>query len=492
MSMNKIKDIPLETTATYQPLSDLNVRFWQQDKGVAELRFLITRNDRPLSLSKENVKIIIALESGENFISSEDFIIDTEVDGVVRFLIPTDFMRVATNVIGQVYVGTLDGDEVLVERQFKFAVSQDLLSNIPVEEKVRYIKTFDDLRIEIGDRLGSIEETLLSLENFIEEIEYTTKQGVDEITNLFNSQTIAFNTNYDEKFNTINTIKTDIETYVADAQADMVAKKAEFDEAVAGSGLVTEVSAENWQKYKMTNDDGSRIYLSKDSFTDITTLPPGLYETVSGVDALAQGFPEGHNDSAFSVIDVTTSGSDRRQIKVVSHYNSKTWVKYIHTNGEDRGWKEIPVVDDVALIETTSNSQKKANTAENNSKLYTDEKLTEQHGVLFNGSTANVGGVINLTDSMDKYKMLVISGSVPGGTFNEVILLSTMGSSINLQTFNLRDTDGMFLGMYEIRMSVNSQTKLTIENDVSYDNISDTGSGEKRNAYTITRIEGFK
>src|SRR5699024_7834779 len=282
MSMSKIKDILLETTATYQPLSDLNVRFWNQDKNTAELRFLITRNEYPLSLSKENVKIIIALESGENFISSEDFIIDTEVDGVVRFLIPTDFMRVATNVIGQVYVGTLDGDEVLVERQFKFAVSQDLLSNIPVEEKVRYIKTFDDLRIEIGDRLGSIEETLLSLENFIEEIEHTTKQGVDEITNLFNSQTIAFNTNYDEKFNTINTIKTDIETYVDAAQADMVAKKAEFDEAVAGSGLVTEASATNWQKHKLTDDSGVLpIVPLNGDLAALQALPSGFYYRTS-------------------------------------------------------------------------------------------------------------------------------------------------------------------------------------------------------------------
>ena len=36
MSMSKTKNILLETTATYQPLSDLNVRFWSQDKNTAE------------------------------------------------------------------------------------------------------------------------------------------------------------------------------------------------------------------------------------------------------------------------------------------------------------------------------------------------------------------------------------------------------------------------------------------------------------------------
>ena len=136
MSMNKIQDVKLETTATYQPLSDLNVRFWSQDKNTAELRFIITRNQFPLSLSKENVKVIIALESGASFISSDDFIIDSEVEGVARYIVPTDFMRVASNVTGQVYVTTLDKEEIIVERQFKFTVSNDLLNDYPSEDKL--------------------------------------------------------------------------------------------------------------------------------------------------------------------------------------------------------------------------------------------------------------------------------------------------------------------------------------------------------------------
>src|SRR5699024_8820459 len=323
---------------------------------------------------------IIALESGENFISSEDFIIDTEVDGVVRFLIPTDFMRVATNVIGQVYVGTLDGDEVLVERQFKFAVSQDLLSNIPVEEKVRYIKTFDDLRIEIGDRLGSIEETLLSLENFIEEIEYTTKQGVDEITNLFNSQTIAFNTNYDEKFNTINTIKTDIETYVDAAQADMVAKKAEFDEAVAGSGLVTEASATNWQKHKLTDDSGVLPAVPLDGdLAALQALPSGFYYRTSvpitGMgQTSAAGFVTVWEANGGLVKNISFKPYNSNQEFIMRYYN------------EWSSWE-----NKFDGLEKSIDAQEKANKAENNSKLYTDEKIKEQHKVLINGSTSKLG-----------------------------------------------------------------------------------------------------
>lgn len=56
MSMNKIKNIPLETTATYQALSNLNVQFSNQDTQTAILQFQITRNNYPLALSEEMLK----------------------------------------------------------------------------------------------------------------------------------------------------------------------------------------------------------------------------------------------------------------------------------------------------------------------------------------------------------------------------------------------------------------------------------------------------
>lgn len=67
MSMDKIASIPLETTAYYQSLTDLNIQFWNQDKDTSTLQFKITRNNYPLALSEENIKIFIALESKDSF-----------------------------------------------------------------------------------------------------------------------------------------------------------------------------------------------------------------------------------------------------------------------------------------------------------------------------------------------------------------------------------------------------------------------------------------
>ena len=204
MSMSKTKNILLETTATYQPLSDLNVRFWSQDKNTAELRFIITRNQFPLSLSKENVKVIIALESGSSFISSDDFIIDSEVEGVARYIIPTDFMRVASNVTGQVYVTTLDKEEIIVERQFKFTVSNDLLNDYPSEDKLRYIKTFDDLRNEIASRVSKLESDMETMEDYVVQVQDTTQEGITELTNLIKQKQDAYNANHTAKMKELN------------------------------------------------------------------------------------------------------------------------------------------------------------------------------------------------------------------------------------------------------------------------------------------------
>ena len=48
MSMDKITNVKLETTANYQSLSKLGVSFWNQDTNTAILQFHITRYNYPL------------------------------------------------------------------------------------------------------------------------------------------------------------------------------------------------------------------------------------------------------------------------------------------------------------------------------------------------------------------------------------------------------------------------------------------------------------
>ena len=105
----------------------------------------------------------------------------------------------------------------------------------------------------------------------------------------------------------------------------------------------------NWQKYKFTEDDGTIKYISKGSITDVKTLPPGFYETVSDDDASSQDIPL---DNSYVQIKVWEANEGRKEIELTSTYNNKKYFRLLHTNGErDSGWIEVgPTQEDTGWI----------------------------------------------------------------------------------------------------------------------------------------------
>ena len=483
MSMSKTKNILLETTATYQPLSDLNVRFWSQDKNTAELRFIITRNQFPLSLSKENVKVIIALESGSSFISSDDFIIDSEVEGVARYIIPTDFMRVASNVTGQVYVTTLDKEEIIVERQFKFTVSNDLLNDYPSEDKLRYIKTFDDLRNEIASRVSKLESDMETMEDYVVQVQETTQEGITALTNLIKQKQDAYNANHTAKMKELNDKGSEYSAKFDDDKVYMDDKFQAFQESVNGSGLITTGQSKDWQKYKLTEEDGNRI--SKEGL-DLLNLDTGYYETWNAVNDPLGG------DTGIYEVNVTTGSSGQKTIVAIQSYLNKTFINTIHTDGQDTGWKELISLPLDEEVETKSSSEQRGNEILTDANQYTDEQFSKQHTVLFEGSANGVNTEFNLTDSIYNYSLIMISGEFPGGTFNEPVLVSNVIDNITIQRFNLTDAEGQLVKFYESSVNVKNGIKPFIRHDVAFDYKNLKPSGKDNNAFTITKVEGWK
>ena len=491
MAMNKIQDVKLETTATYQPLSDLNVRFWSQDKNTAELRFIITRNKFPLSLSKENVKVIIALESGTSFISSDDFIIDSEVEGVARYIIPTDFMRVATNVTGQVYVTTLDREEVIVERQFKFTVSNDLLSDYPSEDKLRYIKTFDDLRTEISSRVSKLESDMETMEDYVTQVQDTTQEGITALSTLIQQKQDAYNANHTAKMKELNDKGTEYSTKFDEDKQYIDEKSQAFKDAVNGSGLITTGQSKDWQKYKLTDDDGKVQYFKKGTISNVLDLPTGIYETVSNDDATTQGLPANNTYVQIKVLQMANN-EERKIIEVTSTYNSKKWDRQLHTNGDrDTGWREVAYINPNNPFETVQESQNKANEAETNAKTYTDEKVFNLHKTLFEGTANGVDSTIPLSETLDNFIFLYIYGKFDGGYFAETG--DPNGTSdIVIDRTNVIGTDGASATVFECVIQKMSRTQLKIVSDTYHGIHSGNGSGPNANRFTITKIVGVR
>ena len=483
MPMSKIKDIKLETTATYQPLSDLNVRFWSQDKNTAELRFIITRNQFPLSLSKENVKVIIALESGSSFISSDDFIIDSEVEGVVRYIIPTDFMRVASNVTGQIYVTTLDKEEIIVERQFKFTVSNDLLNDYPSEDKLRYIKTFDDLRNEIASRVSKLESDMETMEDYVVQVQDTTQEGITALTNLIKQKQDAYNANHTAKMKELNDKGLEYSAKFDDDKVYMDDKFQAFQESVNGSGLITTGQSKDWQKYKLTEEDGNR--LSKKGL-DLLNLDTGYYETWDAVNDPLDG------DTGIYEVNVTTGSSGQKTIVAIQSYLNKTFINTIHTDDQDTGWKELISLPIDEEVETKNSAEQRANETLTDANQYTNEKLSTQKKVLFEGNAKGMGTSINLSESHKNYKYLFVTFESPRG-IDTVVNDNNLPNNNNiiLTASNLTDEDGSTLKVYEAILTKESNTKFIISNEV-FNNLKTgvTGKDEEGNI-TVMRVEGW-
>ena len=203
--------------------------------------------------------------------------------------------------------------------------------------------------------------------------------------------------------------------------------------------------------------------------------------------------------------------TDLSNLKIQSDTNTLTIsdnTDELETNTSEIGTLKTETNNNTSEIETlktsTGNNTSEIGTIETKTNDNTDlinslttqlEELrnnTKQYYTLFNGSTNGVGSTIPLNDDYTTYDLLYVTGTFPGGVFTEIVMVKEIIDNIAIQRLNLRDSDGTFLGVYEIKLTPNTNTELEIANDVSWDELGSTGTGQDRNAYTILNIEGVK
>ena len=485
MAMDKIANVNLETSANYQSLSDLNVQFWNQDKETAVLQFQITRNNFPLSLSKENVEVFIKLESGANYIvdSTEvvdgGFVITDELNGIASYTIPTEFMTVAQSVTGQVYVATKDREEVVVQRKFSFEVAEDLLSTIPASEKLKEIKLFSQLRDEVSDTMAKLNEDFANMQDYVTMVNQAATDGVNQLNTLSEDNLTAYNNNHTEKLNEITTTGDDYTSQLVEDKNYVDAKISEFQTAVNQSGLVTDGDAESWQKYKLTMDNGNYPITPVEDLTALQALAPGYYYTIGTPS------PRGMSTSGFTHVEFR----DTLDVKRITFRPYNTNQEAVMTYYRTSGWTEWK--NKMDGLETTTGSQAKANVAENNAKLYTDSKVFNLHQTLFEGDANGVDSTIPLSETLDNFIFLYIYGKFDGGNFAETG--DPNGTSdIVIDRTNVIGTDGASATVFECIIQKMSRTQLKIVSDTYHGIHSGNGSGPNANRFTINKIVGVR
>ena len=367
----------LKSEPYLKPISDLGVGFYNLDENTAILRFQLSNTEGPLLIHENNLTAYAYFESSNGSVSDViELEIEEPLNGIVTITLDKEFLQASTStkVKGQVYIGVnnIDGkpeyNEVAVFREFTFEVADALINKISSFTKIEYIRMFDQLKMRIEQRVKDIEEAIANGADYVAEMKSVLQRGVEtlnaivsdgktdiqsfitqaktdltqvkddateEITTIANNSKSSVQDTASTAVNSINSKTTEVTEHVD-------AKVTEFNQTVEDNGFLTpdklteDLTALDWQKYKLTNDDGSRQYVSG---LDLLTAPPGQYESTNTINGPLK--ENGEPDTGFVESDISVSSNGRRLIMATRSSFNKTYIKTLHTNGTDTGWKEL-------------------------------------------------------------------------------------------------------------------------------------------------------
>ncbi|WP_239760841.1 BppU family phage baseplate upper protein [Mammaliicoccus sp. N-M51] len=376
---NKKAKLVLETTAFKQSRSDLNVAFSSADRETGVFEFTVTQDNKPLLLGNDNVKSSIIFVHSNGLKIKAPMVITDGLNGKISYQVPNDILKTPGKVTSQVYVARKSKEEthaVVAERIFSFEIEKSLAWEFDAETKLNYIIEFDELEAQIKQRIYAIEQAMSNAEDYVNLIEQAKEKGlsdidmlransIEELTTLANNKLAEINSKGNEYVEDLTIVRDGIDDKIN-----------QFNSDVNFGGYTRDTATSNWQKYKLTNEDGSRFYTKKADFKHINDLPIGFHETISGDDPVSQGLPADIKAS-YVEIDVMAgkSDSERKQYRVTKSYDNRTWVKTIHTDGVENEWKEITIPIKSENVESIYGSQEKADKALLEAKAYIDANI---------------------------------------------------------------------------------------------------------------------
>ncbi|MCS5082713.1 hypothetical protein L2V43_15370, partial [Staphylococcus aureus] len=156
-----------------------------------------------------------------------------------------------------------------------------------------------------------------------------------------------------------------------------------FKQSVNSGGLVTSGSTSNWQKAKITKDDGKIMQITGFDFNN----------------------PEQRIGDSTQFIYVSQA-IDYKRMTYRPNGTNKVFVKRKEA-GSWSEWSELAINDYNTPFETVQSAQSKANMAESNAKLYADDKFNKRYSVIFDGTANGVGSTLYLNESLDQFILLI-------------------------------------------------------------------------------------
>ncbi|WP_449125767.1 BppU family phage baseplate upper protein [Staphylococcus chromogenes] len=259
---NKLGNIKLETTAHYQNPIDTKLKFYNTDTGTAQLVFHITRNNFPLEISSKNTHSFIILKTNDEHYVVDDLEYIDPLNGVVAYTIPNDFLAKPGEVKGQLYINVRGTEDVITEVDFNFVIEDAVINTIPVIDKVKIIRTFAELQKNVQVTIDEIKERLTDGERTVNQIKAVLNDGLSQINNAKDVATDQLN---NLKQSALNELSSQKENYINEINQTS-------SQAVQNVQALTPTSTSQWQKSKLTNDNGTLPQISNLDFNSPDTI----------------------------------------------------------------------------------------------------------------------------------------------------------------------------------------------------------------------------
>ena len=360
--------------------SSLDVLFYNLDINTATLDFEVTKNGYPLLLSDNHVNayVIFMAKNDNNIFTIQDLEIVDGLNGVLRATVPTDFLKAVsvpnstTVALGQVYISVNGKDDTVVMSEFNFKVKDALINQMSSDIKVSYIRMFDDLYEEIKARIKTMEDDIGSINTLVDEVKNAATDSKADITKIKNDsirelENIAntTNTSVKEQANqAISNIQSIFDEYTARLNNETNDKINEVNEAsdkvlesIEQNNLVTLEQTSNWQKHRLTQDDGSVItdFDSSIDFNNVEqlkSLPNGVrYVTKTSnlpSDITSNfGWVVKLSRSDIQMFSIYFQPYNSNQIIQKTFYNNLSDWRYISGNQNyiDTGWQSLSLIN---------------------------------------------------------------------------------------------------------------------------------------------------
>lgn len=290
-NIDKIAKINLENKPYVKPVSNVDIGFYNLDDGTAKLQFSITRDGFPMQMGPVNVAGYLWLKSTNGTMSGQlDLEIIDGLNGIVGVTIPNWFLVGATDtdVNGQIILAVNENTDIATLGEFGFRVKDALPNQIKGEIKVQYFRMFDDMKLALENKVQDIETRLGDLDILVANVETTVTNGIsqinqtvserkselDEVIDLYsaevnNVKTTAIDEVNTAKSNAISTVDSKsqevlntVNTSTTEAVNHVDDKLNEFNQAILDNEFVQPETMQQtlddlqWQKHKLTEDDG--------------------------------------------------------------------------------------------------------------------------------------------------------------------------------------------------------------------------------------------